>query len=515
MSSCADFDKAFRMAEQQISDRLVTKKFRLGQNAYWGRVRDEGMFPEKSGTQIKKIRLTRIGFGEHRNGWTDVVDTGCATNICADPEVEVMSHGSEEYFYGLQKFSIATDEICLALLPFRQMADKELAHFEESLQNATRYFWDEYLRSRYIHHSENKYTAFVDDDVFEGDVSDTCDLLKRGCNPNVKTDGFIFWNREPGTGETVLNASYPMDERYVSVNIQPSKVRNISELSGDLLESAFVNLEYEDDAMPLLDSQGLAMMEVLVPDVKVGRRLVQFERMQESDCSPTVIYPDKQLGLNLGIQRIIRDQFAIRRDLHGMKFYPDDAYNAELDDGSYSPTDPATWPRFRRVFAYVPARNANGTVKYVKNQKFINAPFGISVIYTPAVMGMRHHPEAKSYGSAKPGETARKYAGKAEWINEYDKKCNPNREKGHWRLNFGAGIEPDRPELGNVFFHRIDHSVTLAGNRCPIPLLGCVQPGMTNDCFNEVVTGEAALGLTAGDRGANVKSVLNSVKFYM
>jgi hypothetical protein len=58
--SCAKYDTAFRAAEQQISDDLVSKKFRLGQNAYWGRVPDEGMFPEKSGTSIKKIRLIQI-----------------------------------------------------------------------------------------------------------------------------------------------------------------------------------------------------------------------------------------------------------------------------------------------------------------------------------------------------------------------------------------------------------------------------------------------------------------------
>lgn len=500
------YDKAFRDSEQQISESLVEKKFRLGQNAYWGRVRDEGMFPTNSGTRIKKIKLSRIGFGQMTNGWQDVEDNGCFSNVCAEPEAEVISHGSEEYFYGLQRFKVATDSICLSMLPFRQMPEKELAHFEAHLKMMSRYFWDEYQRTRYIHTCENKYVAMISDDVFANDAITACNTLETNCAPYIEdNNGFIFWNRGPG-GVTVLNASYPIDERYVSVNVPVDKIRNITELSGDLLETAGINLEFEDENMPLLD-EGIGLLDVVVPDVKVARRLVQLERIQESECLPSVMYPGKDLSRNLGIKRIIREQFGIRRDLHGMKFYPDNAYNAGLDP--YDPTAPATWPRFVRVLAYVPKQNPNGTMNYVVNKYFLHAPFGISVIFTPTVMGMRHHPEAQNYGSATKGELARNYAGTAKWINKYDKVTNPKEEIGHWELHFGAGIEPDRPELGNAFFHRIDHSITLSGVKCNVPILGCHNTGITTDCFTNIQTGEAALGVELGDRGANTVAQRN------
>lgn len=508
--SCKAYDTAFRQAEQQISDDIVEKKFILGINAYWGRVRDEGMFPLKSGTSIKKIRLSRIGFGAMQTGWRKVEDNGCFSNICSEPDAEVISHGSEESFYSLETFKVATDDICLALLPFRQMAEKELSHFETHLKMMSQYFWNEYLRSRYIHTCENKYVAMVSDAALGGSVGDVCDTLERACAPYIEdTDGFIFWNR--GTAGPVLDTAYPIDERYVSVKVPLTSIRNISELSGDLLEHAGIHLELEDENMPLLD-QGISLLDVIVPDIKVARRLTQLERVQESECLPSVMYAGKDLGRNLGIKRIIREQFGIRRDLHGMKFYPDNAYNSGLDP--FDPLAPATWPRFVRVLAYVPVRNANDTIRYAPNKFFTNAPFGISVIFTPTVMGMRHHPEAQSYGSARAGETARNYAGTATWVNEYDKKCNPKREIGHWELHFGAGIEPDRPENGNAFFHRIDHAISLSAVRCPIPLQGCEDGGITNYCYSSIQAGEAALGFAVGDRGANLVS-RDNVKFFM
>lgn len=516
---CEKYDTAFRNAEQQISKDIVEKKFKMGQNAYWGKVRDGGMFPTKSGTRIKKVRLSRIGFGQMTTGWTYIQDDGCFSNLCAEPEAEVISHGSEESFYTLERFKVATSPICLSLIPFRQMGDREMAHFEASLKTMSQYFWNEYLRSRYINACENKYIAVVDESVFvdaEGDPllgNDVCDTLERRCSPNLDNGGFIFWNR--GSLAPVLDTTFAMDERFVSVNILPSQIHRISELSADIIEQAAINLQYEDENMPFLD-QGIALMDVIVPDVKVGRRMAQLERIQESECMPQVMFPGKDLGRNLGIKRVIREMYGVRVDPHGMKFYPDDAYNVTKTDGAYDPANPSTWPRFQRVFAYVPAQNANGTVKYVPSRSFQNAPFGISVIFTPTVMQMLHHPEAQSYGSATKGDLARNYGGEVRWINEYDKKCNPKKEIGHYELHFGAGIEPDRPENGNAFFHRIDHSISLSAVRCPVSILGCTGDDMTNFCYTTLTGSEGAdRGITASSRGANTVSVMNSQKFFI
>lgn len=498
------------MAEQQISKDLIKKKMKLGVNAYWGRVKDKGMFPLHAGTRIKKIRLSRIGFGQMETGWRNVEDNGCFSNVCSDPPAEVISHGSEESFYSLERFRVATDPICLAMIPFRQMGEEELGHFEDSLKTMAQYFWNDYLRTRYINLCENKYVAQVSDGIL-ADVNSVCNTLESQCAPFIEgSDGFTFWNRGLD-GNPVIDSAFPLDERLVSVNVPPSKIKNISELSGDLLEQAGINLEYEDENMPLLD-QGVNMYEVLVPDIRVSRRLVQLERIQESECVPTVMYNGKDLSRALGIRRVIREQFGIRRDFHGLKFYPDDAYNATLSDATYSESNPLTWPRFLRVFAYIPAKNPNGTMKYIPNRYFQRAPFGISTIWTPTVMGMRGHPEAESIGSARVGSNSRSYGGEVKWINEYDKVCNPYREIGHWELQFGAGIEPDRPENGNAFFHRIDHAVSLSAVRCPIPMLGCGPNGFSTHCYNTQQPGEAALGVVAGGLGANVVSTVNQFR---
>jgi hypothetical protein len=509
MSSCRKFDTAFREAEQQISDDIVEKKFKLGVNAYWGRVRDNGMFPTRSGTRIKKIRLSRIGFGQMETGWTTVEDNGCFSNLCEEPPAEVLSHGSEDSYYGLEKFKIATDEICLSLLWARQMPERELAHFENHLKIAAQYFWNEWLRSRYINIVEKKFVALVSDNAIAvgGDI---CDTLESGCAPYIDgNNGFVMWNRGPGN-MPIIDPLYPVDERYVSVNVPLNKVPNISELSGDLIEQAAIDLELDDENMPMLD-EGIDLLDVIVPDIRMLRRLVQLERQQEAECMPTVMYDGKDLSRRLGIKRVIREQFGIRRDVHGMKFYPDDVYNATL--AAYNPNSPTTWPRFKRVFAYYPKANPNGTVKYVPNPYFTRAPFGISVIFTPTVMGMLHHPEAESYGTAKVGEEAIEYAGNAVWVNEYDKKCNPKRDRGHWELHFGAGIEPDRPENGSAFFHRIDHKISLSGVNCPIPILGCVDSYVSPYCYESI--GGTETGIAPGDRGANLADNLNGVKYFI
>lgn len=504
------YDTAFREAEQQISADLVRKKFKLGENMYWGRVQDGGVFPEKSGFSIKKARLERIGFGQGEQGWEKVTGGACGSNTCGDMPANVIYHGSSDFTFGLERFKVQTQEICLSDLYFRQMADKEMDHLQESFPTMSRYFWDDYLRTRYIDTAANKWVTLVSDEYLSSDG--TCDLLERRCTPNMNADGFLFWNRGLD-GNPTIDAGLPVDERYVSVNVAPSQIKNISELSGDLIEQAGLNLEFEDDSVPFQET-GIHMHEIVVPDVKVARRMVQLERIQEADCLPGNIYKEANLGLALGITRVIREQYGIRRDKHGWKGWPDDAYNADLDDASYSPTDPLTWPRFKRVYAYMPVSLGAGGVKYAVNPSFQNAPFGITTLFNNKVMKMLHHPEAKAYGSAKPGELARNYGGMAKWRNEYDKICNKYQERGYWELHFGAGIEPDQPELGNVWFHRIDHSMYVAGNRCAIPIVGCQENGFTTDCYTEVMSGEAALGIEVGTRGANYKAVKNSHRFW-
>lgn len=508
---CEAFDTLFRNSEQKVSDRLYEETAKLGQNPYWGRIKNFGQFPTKSGTRIKKVRLSRIGFGQMEYGWYPIVDEGCNTNLCDDVEADTITHGSTEFFYSLERSAIRTDPICLSMIPFREMGEREIQHMLKGLRLRVQFHWNEYFRSRYIHNCENKMLGLVTSQALNPDG--TCDILDKQCIPGIETkNGFIFWRRGVDGNPTLNDLSLPIDERYVSVNVSVANIPRISELSPDFLEQAVQQLQFEDENMPFLD-QGIQLFDVLVPDAKIGRRLSQLERLQESECLNSSIYNSSELSLKLGIKRVIRETYGIRYDPHGMKFYPDLAYNASLP--AYNPDDPTTWPRFRRVFAYIPTRNPNGSIRDEINPYFLNAPFGISVIFTPTVMGWRGFPEAQSVASALKGEASRTYGGEVKWRNFYDRKCNPNQEIGHWEVNFGAGIEPDRPELGFAFFHRIDHRVALVANSCDIPILPCIDSGISPYCYNSVQAGEADLGVTAGGRGANIAdNSKNGVKFF-
>lgn len=509
--TCPEFDTIFKDSEQKISSDLVKKKYKLA-NAWWGRVPDGTEFPRNSGTNIKKVRLTRIGFGEMEVGWQTITDDGCTSNLCADVDRDTMSRGWDESFYSIERFGIKTDDICLALLPFREMPEEELMHFEDHLRKASQYFWNEYARSRWVHIAENKMVVNVNPNVL--DACGTCDIVKRTCNPDVHLDGFVFWRRN-SDGVSTVTGSGPIDERYLSVNVNPSQITTISELTCDILDIASQRLELEDENMPFL-SEGTKMFDVVLPHPRIGTRLKYIEDEQMKNVA-AYSGDIQRLMLKLGTTGTLRDMYSIRYDNGGMRLYPDTIYNATIfaNYGAYDPNDPQTWPRFRRVFPYVPRKNSNGSVKYILNDKYIAAPFGVSMIFTPLVYRIQSWPETRSVGSAAVGDLVRNYAGSVKWINEYDKKCNPRKEIGHWELDFGAAAEPHLPENGYAFFHRIDHTVALAQSSCAIPDPGCFEDSLSAHCYKSVDSDEEELDIAEGDRGANTASYPRSNSFLL
>lgn len=509
MATCAQFDNAFKKAEQKLSDEIIKKKYKL-KNSFWGKVPSGGEFPRNSGTSIKKLRLSRIGFGSLEVGWESIQDNGgCDTNACAQPEREKITRGWEESFYSIERFGFATDEICLTALTFREMPAEELAHFEQGIIDFGKYTWEEWCKTRYYHNCANKIVLTVPDSLVGS--SGTCDIVKTVCFPNVSMDGWLFWKRNPDADSTPTGDG-PIDERYISVNVHPDRIGAISELTIDALDIAAEYLEFEDENMRFLD-EGVEMFDVVLGHNRMGARLSQIERLQESACIQTV-YDAALLKKTLGTKRVFRDRYSCRYDSYAPRFYPDVTYNTLTlpNAGAYSPLNPATWPRFVRVLPQVKVRNPNGTTRYIINPDYISAPFALSTIFTPSVYKMRAYPSTENYGTATKGDTARDFSGSVKWINEYDAKCNPRREKGHWELDFGAAAEPDRPENGYAYFHRLDHTIGLVNNTCDIRRLTCAT-NLTTYCYGELVTGESALGLTTQTRGANMPFAPNNNKY--
>lgn len=458
--SCEEIDAIFRLSEQVVSRKLIKKRTNV-ENAYWGRVKDDGQFPLHSGTSIKGIRLGRIHV-DNQHGWYSVQQgTYSTTRMCEQKVPEVIQHGFDEYFYSPMERQIRTDWICIKELAVRDMPADEINHLENGLQDAARYVWDETYRSRYSYFCDNKIIGLVPDS-FIGEAG-TCDESPKTCNANIVEDAFIFETRVNDDG-----SAGEIDERYIRVRVNPTKIGNISELSLDMLDIAAETLEYDSENFFGAEA-GIGMLDVVLAHKKMGTRMAEVENL-DMDHAMSRGFQVAKLVRKLGTKLVFRDNYSVRYDLHAMRFYPDDAFNATL--AAYDENSPATWPRFKRVFAYVPVAANVAGVKYVTNPYYRVAPFGISVIYTPRVMMSQAFPDTDGVGMAQKAGTRLGYAGSVKWKNP-DWPCNEDREMGYYKMRFGVAIKPWMTEEGWSFFHRIDHRIRLVPNCCDLPTTPC------------------------------------------
>lgn len=508
MLDCGPINDVFKESEQYLDKKIIAKKFKVA-NAYWGRVRQDGQWPLHSGVRIKKTRLTAYGFGDHSIGWEPIDDAICASDLCSDPEVDRLQHGGfESVYFGPERFRINSDWICLDKLLVREMPEMEIQHLEDYLARATRYFWEEYYRSRYIDACENKVLALVDSDLLDGDAC-ACNVAST-CRPEINTsNGFVFERRSTGT----------IDERYIRVNCRISDIPRISDFGLDMLDIAKIELSSEDDNYPYLD-QGVQLLDVIIAD---PRQNIRFGETENHLLDRVLSYGGKNMGeltRMMGTQRVWRDSYSVRYDNNAARFFPDTAFNnTELDGVIYDPSDPETWPRFKRVFPWKPEKvsvtnPADGTVswgiKHVKNRDYIYAPFAINTVFVPTVISAMSLPTAQSVGAAKLGSHSnlKSLDGVAKWNNP-NWPCNPYGEKGYFTLGFGAAIRPDYPEYGWAFLTRMDHSISLKGVACAIGEAGCVQR-LSAYCYEGLAGDDASLN---GTPGANLAIPTNNYQY--
>lgn len=460
--SCEEIDAVFKQSEQVVSRRLIKNRTNI-KNAYWGRVKDDGQFPLHSGTRIKGVRLNRIHVS-NENGWYSTQEgTLATTRMCEQKVPEVIRHGFEEFFWSPAERTIRTDWICLNELAVREMPADEIDHLEMGMQDAARYVWDEFYRSRYIHFCDNKLLGMLPDAaVGEGG---TCEDTEKQCSLNITEDAFIFETRlnDDGTeGE--------IDERYIRVNVAFDKIANISALSLDMMDEASESLMYEAEAFFGM-SAGIELLDVVLPDMRTRNFLCEIENKDMAEAMSRSGYEVSKLKRTLGTMGILRN-YSFRHDIHSMRFYPDVSFNQDMDAGAYSPTNPQTWPRFRRVFAYKPVASDVAGIKYVFNSAFKDAPFGITTIFTPRVMESQAYPSINGVGRARKAGNLLGYGGEVKWKNP-DWPCNEDREMGYYKMRFGAAIKPWKTEEGYCFFHRIDYKKRILPICCDLPTLSC------------------------------------------
>lgn len=432
---------------------MVTK------NAYYGKIPDGKKFPLGSGTRIKGFKLGRIGIPDC-TGWRPIVDELCSTNACSF-EPDVIQHGHGDYYFSLVEKDLRTDWLCIDSLSLREMAEEEVMHLEEGLQKATRYVHEEFRRSRYLLFGKNKLTAVLPDGLTDDEKANY-----KSCADAMTDNAYVFEVRDNGE----------IDECHIRVRVNPSKINDISELTLDQLEYAEQRLEYEDE-MFLRD---VGLYDVLLCDKRVANKLAlqESEDMNNSPSQGGNGWNLVDLRQAYGTQRVLRD-FSLRSDIHAMRFYPDVEFNATL--ATYDADAPDTWPRFFRVFPYVARNAAVAGVEYVTNENYLRAPFGISTIMSSRVMDVMSFPNTVSVGGArKVGGFG--YEGTAQWQNP-DWPCNPNRDKGFWKLRFRLSARQNRDEEGYSWFHRIDHRMRLVGNTCALEKPEC-HDEVTAYCYS-------------------------------
>lgn len=445
MLDCKQLDLLFIESQQKVTDGLIARKM-APTNGYYGKIPDGESFPLHSGTRIQGYSLARIGIPQGQ-GWRPVEDAICSTNAC-DFDPEVISHGSDDFFFSLVAKDMRTDWLCLASLALRAMPGKEIAHFEEGLRNINRHVQEEFRRSRYLLLGEHHLVHTV-----ERAGADPGDLPVEdytACVDSSVDNGYLFEQRADGE----------MDENHIRVCVTPGDIDLISLLTLDMLDGARAPLQYDSDDRPVAG----VLYDALLCDPRVSNRLALEENELMGSAASYGGYSMLDLSQNFGTNRILRD-YSCRNDIYAMRFYPDTAVNDTLSDGAFDENDPATWPRFVRVHPYKFVRAKIG-VKAVINKDYLKAPFGISTLVSPRIMDVMSFPSTVSIGSAAVvGGLG--YDGTAQWQNP-DWECNVNREKGFWKLRFRLAARPNYGNEGYSWFHRVSKNIKLRGDICPI-----------------------------------------------
>lgn len=112
---------------------------------------------------------------------------------------------------------------------------------------------------------------------------------------------------------------------------------------------------------------------------------------------------------------------------------------------------------YTEVFPFINTAATKGQ-KSIINPDWASAPYTTSHIFDPDVMINRVPAPITSVSGGLSFGTVN-YLGEWKWVNEYERKCNPDRTIGHFRGVFMMGTEAKYPNRGVSFVHL----------RCPPP----------------------------------------------
>jgi len=441
-----DLDTYLIEGQQHFNRDLVKKTTNV--SPYFGRNKvPMGTWTLNSGTEHKGHRLLRIlPPNEHPDNpsYRPINSTTCETDAC-DFDPELIYHGSESYTYRLVQRDFQTQWICLQQLAFKQWPQQELDHLIDGLAIVNNYVVNEFMRSRYTSLCENKFMG----------VSDSTNPADGAINGTLGSPGWVF--QKYANGEVNTN--------YILARLPLADIERISILSSGLFEDAIIGLEREGRIV--LDS--INMLDVIIPSHTDARTWSRIDNREGDMFALQSAQRLEMLQTALGTQRVVGN-FALRYDPNAMKYFPDTDHNASLP--AFDANDPATWPRFFRVYPYLEAHGEIG-VHHVPNPDYNRAPFGVSVLFNPKVMKVEKMPVIDGYSQARG--KPQMFDGTFKWMSPtWD--CNLWEDKGFFAARYRMAAQPFDTDLGYAAFHRLETARTLYRACDQLPLSPTFPP---------------------------------------
>jgi len=459
--SCSDLDTFFREGREHFNERYLKKL--MTNSPYYNRV-ERRMWPMNTGTSQRGFRFGR-GFYDPCNPFKRIVSERCEQNSCdSNPEV-IQRPGTDSYTWELLRRQMKSEWICVEDLTMRLFPAEEIMHIEDNNARVTKNVHEEFVRSNYIFGSSHKWVAFVNDEgTYCGRLEDAGFFVPEHSSNN-------------DAGPNMCN---------LRVKCSVADLANIAQLSLDVLDEALIDLQDEDDAfrLDLMDAAGQPLLDIIIPDVRVGRSLYFQTKNNQGYWDADTDFDKRITSYKLGVNRVIGD-YAFGYDITAPRFNADTDFNAALP--AFDEADPATWPRLLRVPKYI-CEPAEIGGKYVPNRAYKDSDFGISVAWVPQAMVKWERPALTGYGSAQM--EAPNYAGDWEWRRP-DWECNEWGKSGYFRAEFHMGAQFFDPTIMHSFLHRLDRSKNLRGSCCPLQEYRAPEPA---DCYVCEGVGEGGEG---------------------
>jgi hypothetical protein len=439
---------------QELWNKSLIKERYTGSNAWQGRL-SEGEFPTGHGTQQRGFRLGAMAAPTNIR-WRDIVSDICNNNACSFDPQRIEFAGSDDYTYSLQRTESITDWLCLDGLLFRHTADEEVAHIESQLKRINRNFVEHFDRVRYIHFVDNKWAGWLPPSELEYCQEDCFNQVVNGAN-EIYPYSWRFEDYDDGQpNETIIRVNCPWTQLYRITPLCLDILRQV-EIELNAIDSSYgLYGESEEGGSSedgMLPSNTTGKMEVIIPDLK-SRSLLQREYAFQNRAPGSD--PMDKVDPALGIEATV-ENFMLRMDKDMMRYAPV-APALQPAANSYSADNPLTWailrmvPRTREVAAKIGKKN-------VLNRDWLNAPFAITIPFSPAVGKIEKLPDYSGTGTARKGSHAIPEA-TIQWRSP-DWEFNINGSFGFWLMKHNRAFHPRRTELGHAILHRIDHRVRL------------------------------------------------------